>query len=177
MKPNVTYIIAILLFMSSHLSNAGASKDSMKTELQYQLNRYTSCQKECSKELAADIINGSIDVALATFGLNEVQTKSKTLRNISFLAYIRLVYETGNKSILSEKMCSSKCDAMYNDIVTLGRKGALGPLVKGKELDDEFFNDQDVLNILKKYVKPINPEDLPPHFHNEIWWNQIQNTV
>lgn len=165
-----------VIFLFVALSAQAEGNSEMQKELQQELEYYTSCQQTCAKELAQDVFNGSVEAVLAFVALDEVKSKPPAIGYLAFYAALRLVYNNGEKAILNNKMCSNKCDSMYNDIVTLGRKGALGSLAKGKELSKPLVEDPEVINILMKYVKPIKIEDLPANFHNEKWWSEVRRT-
>jgi hypothetical protein len=150
-----------------------------REQLQRALQQYTQCNQECAASLAGTIINSSVEEAVdliaATKGLST--TTNKGMKAALVYGLFRRSYERAEKIVSSHGACSSQCDAMSADVVTLGRAGLLGPMVKGGKIDTAALESPEGLKVFLKYVKPIDPNKLPWQFHNEQWWKRIQNTA
>lgn len=147
--------------------------------LEYNLMKFTDCNKVCATELARNVIDGSIDEALDLIASIKAgaSEKNKRLRGILIYQFARRTYERGETVISKYGACSRTCDELHRDIVTLGKAGALGPLLKGSGANPAIFSDPKIVGILLKHLKPVDPAKLPWQFHNQNWWKLLERTA
>jgi hypothetical protein len=150
--------------------------DANRAELEKALADYTTCNSQCAKELSKKIGNESVDQILETVGFIEGAKSdkiSKKLKVLAFYAFLRSAYERGKTVVRTHKVCANRCDALNQEIVTLGRAGILGPMLRGKEVDSVALSRAEIWDAYLKYVKPI---ELPAEHRSEEWWKFIQSS-
>lgn len=146
-----------------------------RTELEIAFTKYTECNSGCAKELALQIGDESVEEALETVGIIEgTKSKkiSKKLKVLGFYAFMRSAFERGKEIVNANNVCANQCDALNKEIVTLGRAGLLGPMLRGEEVNSEALSKPEIWDAYLKFVKPI---ELPAEHKGDEWWKYIQS--
>jgi len=171
--------LVFALLVSASMGAIAQVSAEQQTALKVSLESYSSCNAGCAAEVAKTMGNEGVDAFLGFVGASAVKStdKNKMLRMATWFVFMRSVYESGKKVVSTHAVCANTCDAMHADIVTLGRAGVLGPLLKNGKVDEQLLNNPKVLETYLKYVKAVPPEQLPWQFHNQSWWKKIASTV
>jgi hypothetical protein len=148
-----------------------------KEALRQALQQNTSCNAACATNLAHVIVDQTVDEGLDLVATLKTAAKAPRALQLALLyALMRRSAERGEKIVSSHGACSTSCDQLNSDVVALARAGALGPMLKDGKIDPATFQDQRVLNIYLKYVKPLDTDKLPWQFQNDDWWKKISAT-
>lgn len=174
----IPQLVFVLLVSASMGAVAQVSAEQQQA-LKVSLESYSSCNEGCAAEVAKTIGNEGVDAFLGFVGASAIKPtdENKKLRMATWFVFMRSVNESGKKVASTHAVCAARCDVMHADIVTLGRAGVLGPLLKDGKVDEQLLNNPKVLEMYLKYVKPVPPEQLPWQFHNQSWWKKVTGTA
>ena len=142
-----------------------------QNSLKIGLQKYTSCNSDCAKELGGQILNTSVDVGLKAVGAIKANGSTPLIvKYMTFYALLRSAYESGRKVGTDNAACSNKCDDLNKEIVVLGSSGLLGPMLRGDQVDPVYFSNPKVIEAYKKFLKPVQ---LPAEEKGEAWAKYI----
>lgn len=164
----------ILVFWGMSFAALAFDLKANKEDVRKALELYTSCSKNCAVELAEKLGNESIDQILETVGYTAAAKSdtSKKVKVLAFYAFLRSAYSRGKSVVKTHAVCAQSCDQLNDAIVTLGRAGLLGPMVRGDKLDEAALSRPE---IWEAYVKFVNPIQLPAEHRSEEWWKFIRS--
>jgi hypothetical protein len=135
------------------------------------LQKYTSCSTDCAKQLGLQILNESADVGLKAVGaIKSNDSAPNAIKVATFYVLLRSIYESGKKIGANNVACYQTCDELNKEIVTLGRSGLLGPMLKGGKLDESTFDSPKVIDAYQKFLKPVQ---LPAEERGSAWAKYI----
>jgi hypothetical protein len=144
-----------------------------KAKLKAAIEQYSGCQTTCAEDLAVQLVDSGVDVALSTVGVIKSSPKlPNALKVLTFYAFARNVYTAGGKIINDNAACYQKCDDLSKAIVTLGRAGALGPMKRDEAIDPEILKNAKVLDAYQQFIKPI---PLPAEERSKEWGKYIES--
>jgi hypothetical protein len=154
---------------------AAVEKQALRTALE----QYSSCNQTCATDLAVVIVDKTIEEGLDLIAsLQTLATaKNKLMRAALFYTLARRAVERGEKIVSTHGACAQECDKLHSDVVTLARAGLLGPMLRDGRIDSAVFANPKILAVYIKYLKPIPPENLPWHFHNQDWWRRVRDSA
>lgn len=170
-----TAAVAILtswgLLSVAHAFDLKANKEDVRRALEL----YTSCNKTCAIELAEKLGNESVDQVLETVGFTAAaksDATSKKVKVLAFYAFLRSAYGRGKSVVKTHAVCAKSCDELNAAVVTLGRAGLLGPMIRGDKVDETALTKSE---IWEAYIKLVKPIQLPAEHRSEEWWKFIKS--
>jgi hypothetical protein len=129
--------------------------------------------------VAGRLFDGAIDQALETAAtVNAIcQSKNPRIAAAILYAFARRSIARGETIVSSHKACADGCDKLSESLVTLSRSGAVGPMLRGKDLDPEVLKDGRVQKAVRPYLRSLDPKHLPWRFFNESVMERLAKTA
>jgi hypothetical protein len=176
----IRWLLTMCLFLLSIPTSCWAqawNPPNEKEALRKALEQYTACNTTCAAQLSGIIVDQGIEQGLdLVASVPAISAAPNKLKLALFYVVLRRAVARGEKIVSSHGACSTECDKLNADAVTLGRAGALGPLIRNGNVDPQTFQDPRVLQTYLKYVKPVPADQLPWQFKNDDWWKKLSST-
>jgi hypothetical protein len=150
---------------------AGADID--RVALERAITKYSTCQAGCAGDLAKQLAGAAPNAVLTVLGQMKAADKTpKSLAILTAWVTFKSLYDAGAKIVDDNAACYQSCDKLNAEITALGQSGALGPMLKGNEVDPAILNNTKVFDAYMKFVKPI---PLPAEERSTEWGKYISS--